>query len=379
VRSRRGATLITVCITITVLLGMVGVGVDVARAYAFKTQLKTVTDAAAMAGAIDVVKNVRGVQPRTTATSYIPLNKVNGLNTATLTSVDAVAWDFNTRTVTNTYADWDPVAANGVRVTATYSVPMTFARVFGVSTIPITETTIAAVGGVGASGCMKPWAVHYRALLNQLDESRPLATGAPRTNAYNLTADDVAYLSSNNVLTKLLSNNTATTSGGNIAQVATWREEYGPASSGNAYRDAIRGVIPCNMMRTFAPGDPLPASAGAGAGQTRDALYDFCTANGGATGGNGAQNPIECTGSPAVKLVMYTEGTGDGGANQTYSVKTTGIFKLKGYQPPGGAGPCVQGSNTNSDAMICGFFSTTATTGAFTGAVGMAQKPGIVF
>jgi hypothetical protein len=136
-------------------------------------------------------------------------------------------------------------------------------------------------------------------------------------------------------------------------------------------------------MRDFGPGDEMPPKPGNGSGITRDAIYDFCNANGGASGGNGANNPVLCTGSPAVKLIMYAEDTNSGGANQRYIVKSVGVFKVRGFEPPNqnnGQRPCSGAAQavSASDASICGFFSTTATNGAFTGSNGLTFKPAIV-
>src|SRR5215218_9171905 len=72
---RRGATIVIVAVCMVMLIGMVGVGVDFARMYAFKTQLKTVTDAAAMAGAIELGRpGARGSRPQDYALAQAPLN-----------------------------------------------------------------------------------------------------------------------------------------------------------------------------------------------------------------------------------------------------------------------------------------------------------------
>ncbi len=384
-RDRRGITLVMVAITMTVLLGFAGVGFDFARAYASRTQVKTVADAAAMAGAIKLMTAAGRAngQPETEAINYAPLNTVEGGHTATVTDADveAVQWDFNTRTVVARFGnDYTAAGVNAIEVTARYSMPTTFGRVFNVTQIPIRERTVAALGGVGTQNCLRPWAVHYRALLNQLDAAFPLPGGGTRPNSYNLTQADINFLSSNNVLTTFLQNNDDPTSPGNIAQVATWKESYAAPSSGAAYHDAIAGTIPCDQMRELGPGDPLPPKPGAGTGQTRDAVRDFCVANGGVTGNaNGANKPVDCTGLPPVKLILYTEDTGGGGATQSYIVKTVGVFKLKGFDPPNNntsTHPCLSSSTTY--ASMCGYFSTMSSNGAFTGGIGMTQKPAIV-
>jgi Flp pilus assembly protein TadG len=382
-RDRRGATLIIIAVTCVVMLGFVGVGVDFARAYAFRTRVKTVADAAAMAGGIDLAKNQRSTT-HATALAYAPRNFVEGQRTAAVSGSDvkAAVWDFNARRVDRYVASFTDPAVNAVEVTARYNVATSFGRVFNVQQIPIVERTVAAVGGVGTQDCLRPWAVSYKTLLDH----RFPPSGPPEGTAYNLNQADISWLGSGQQEIRLLQGGGNITAHGNIAQVATWKDEYASSSSNAAYTASIRGTIPCEMMRQIGPGTELPANPGVGGGATVGAIRDFCEANGGATGpnGQGAANGNRgflCTTQPSVKLAMWSHVTSGSGANPNYVVKYVAVFKIKGYQP-GTANGGANGQGTCGPAnvadQICGFFSTMATSGAFTGGAGMTQKPALV-
>ena len=379
-RDRRGATLIIVAICCIVMLGFVGVGVDFARAYAFRTKVKTVADAAAMAGAIELAKSTRANAGQV-ALQYAPRNTVEGARTATVTAADvqAVTWDFNSRTVTARFGNnFTAAAVNAVEVTARYSASTTFGQVFNVQQIPIVERTVAALGGVGTQDCLRPWAVSYQTLLNQ----RFPPSGPSGGTGYNLTPDDVSWLTNNSQPISLLQGNQNPVTPGNIAQVVTWQDAAG---NGNvAYRNAILGNIPCSQMLPIGPGTWLNTDPGGGYGQTAGAIEDFCRANGGIQriGGNGNNSGgFSCRTPPAVKLAMWDQNNGLSGNNLQYRVKYTGVFKITGFQPGrnngGGSGNGACGPASDLD-QICGTFSTMATNGAFTGSTGMTQKPAIV-
>ena len=57
-RNRRGATLVLVAMLGVVLFMFVGIAIDFGRMYAFKSQLQTRADAAAMAGIVDVQNGI---------------------------------------------------------------------------------------------------------------------------------------------------------------------------------------------------------------------------------------------------------------------------------------------------------------------------------
>jgi hypothetical protein len=380
VEARKGATLVLVAMLMVVLTGFVGVGVDFARAYAFKTQLKTVTDAAALAGAIEMIEafsagTAANEAPQTAALGYVPINTLEGIQTAYSadSNVDAVAWDFDNRTIDVTKGsngslddNYDSPDANAIRVVARYTMNTTFGRVFGVTDWTLVDTTIAALGGVGPQDCLKPWAVSYQSLLQAL-----FPNGLPPEGVnYNLTPEDMAALSSNQSPFTLLQGSGNPTTPGNIAQVVTyepgWADQVTDAN-GSPYAKAIKTSTCPNKV--IGPGTWLDTDPGAGSGQTGGPLKDFCAANGGVTAQG--QN-FTCNDAPKVKLAMWDINNGASGAGLKYRVKYVGVFAVTGFQKATGQ------PGTNPD-QIFGYFSTMPTDGGFVGAPGPTYKGAIVY
>jgi Flp pilus assembly protein TadG len=352
-RSRKGATLVLVAILMTALIGFTGIGIDASRLYLMRAQLQTTADAAAIAAIVEV--NVkRPTNATAVAISYAAKNLVER-QTPSITAggVEPGSWNYATNTFTP-LASWTDPALVAVRVTATYPGVYTFARVFGVTTKTVTARAIGAVGYVGTTSCLRPWAVSYQTLLDALYP--PAGTKTP---AYNLTAQDIQTLSGmsspNNSVT-LLNGTTNQLTNGNIAQVQT----NNPWNGNNAYKDAITG---CSNM-PIGPGTILHGDPGAGSGQTANAVKQLCGVNG---NGNSAFN---CTSLPQVKLAIWGSNNGLSGSNLTVTVKYVGVFTVTRFVP---------GSGTASDQVI-GYFNTMASSGSFsatpgpvTGAIALVQ------
>ena len=330
-RNRRGATLVMIAIMMTVMLGMVGAAVDFARMYAFKAQVQVTADASALAGALELVHGRNNTFVPDTAMKYAAFNKANGgaLVTVDRDSVQPVAWDFTTRTYT--VQTWGSSATNAVRVAARYNAPYTFGKIFGATTSTLPGEAIAAVGYVGSTNCLRPWAVWYGFLLQSLPNG---ATLNPAT--YNLTTADVQYLIANRAPVTMQFDNSNPTAPGNIANVIV----SDPWNGNNSYKEAINGAC-ANLP--IGPGTWLAADPNEGSGTTTGAVRQMCGLN-----GNG-QNSFTC--NKTVKLAVWDTNNGLSGANLRYHVKLVGVFVVTGYDPG-------QGNTTVS--RITGYFSSMA-------------------
>jgi hypothetical protein len=134
--------------------------------------------------------------PELAALAETPLNRIEGGGAAQVgdADVDAVQWDFATRTVTASFGnEYTAANANAIRVVGRYPANYTFGRVFGATVSTLVDTTVAALGGVGVQDCLKPWAVSYQTLLQSLFP----AGAVPDPATYNLTPDDIARLTQN--------------------------------------------------------------------------------------------------------------------------------------------------------------------------------------
>jgi Flp pilus assembly protein TadG len=353
-RDRRGATLVLVAILMTVLIGFTGIAIDASRLYVMRAQLQTTADASAIAGIVEV-KNKRPTQATALALQYVPQNLVERqVPTVNAADVEPGSWNFTTNTFTP-LASWTDPALGAVRVTARYPSAYTFARVFGVTGKLVQARAVAAIGYVGTTDCLRPWAVSYQTLLNVLYP--PAGTKNP---SYNLTAQDIQTLTgmsypANSIA--LLQGTSDPLTPGNIAQVVV----NDPWNGNNAYKDAIQG---CSNM-DIGPGAWIDGDPGNGGGQTASALRTFCQNNGGISGGG---QTFTCVAQPKIKLVMWDQYNGAPGSNLRVRVKYVGVFALAGFN--GGA----------NSSQVKGFFTSMATTGGFsanpspvTGSIALVQ------
>lgn len=354
-RNRTGATLVIVASLMTVIIGVAAIAIDASRLYVMRAELQTTADASAIAGIVEV-KDKRPTNATTVALAYVLPNTVeNQVATVASSDIEGGSWDFATNSFTP-LASWTDPALNAVRVTASYPGLYTFARIFGQTGKLVQARAIAALGFIGTTQCLRPWAVSYQTMLDALYP--PAGSKDP---SYDLTAQDIQTLTSmsypNNAIT-LLQGSSNTVTNGNIAQV----QVNNPWQGNNAYKNAITG---CSNM-PIGPGTILNGDPGNGGGQTSNALKSFCDANGGTTR-LGAQS-FTCNEQPRVKLAMWDQNNGLNGANLTVRVKYVGIFAVASFT----GGP--------SGTQITGYFTSMASSGGFsadptpiTGSIALVQ------
>lgn len=353
-RVRRGVTLVLVAALLTVIVGMAGVAIDMSRLYVMRAQLQTTADASAVAGIVEV-KDKRPTNAPTAALQYVPFNTVERqVATVNAGNVEGGAWDFATNSFTP-LASWTDPALNAVRVTASYQATYTLASIFGSPGRQVQARAVAALGFVGTTDCLRPWAVSYQTILDALYP--PAGSKDP---SYDLTAQDIQTLAGMSYPADsitLLQGTSNQLTPGNISQVVV----NDPWNGNNSYKNAING---CSNL-PIGPGTWLNGDPGVGAGQTATALRQFCQNNGGIQGGG--QN-FTCVGQPKIKLAMWDEANGSPGSNLMLRVKYVGVFALVGFK--GGAGP----------DQIAGYFTSMASTGSFsvnptpvTGSIALVQ------
>jgi Flp pilus assembly protein TadG/uncharacterized protein YegL len=137
---RRGNILVLTCVMLIVLLGMVAFGIDVGYMVNCRNEIQRATDAAALAGAGDLVKGVGPAEAA--ALSFLAKNKVGGRTlTAANATIEFGIWNPGSRT-------FGPAAngqiPNAIRVsTVDKAQPMFFGRVFGLSTFDSKASAIA--------------------------------------------------------------------------------------------------------------------------------------------------------------------------------------------------------------------------------------------
>jgi len=141
---QRGQSMVIITMALVSLLGVAGIAIDVSHLYAAYEQLQASTQAAALAGA-SVMPNDTASQATTAATNYSAAS--GGSNAqANLTNVTMTA-QLKCLTSTGILCSTSPANANAIVVKQQASVPMTFAKLFGVNSVPISATATASSKG----------------------------------------------------------------------------------------------------------------------------------------------------------------------------------------------------------------------------------------
>ena len=144
-RDRRGSVALVVAASALPLLGLVGLAVDVGRAYATRNVLQASADAAALAGAQDLNSNTAagaaatalsysGASGGRNARSDMTITVANGYPKAKCLASTGVLCDNASR-------------ANAMVVQQQAIVPTTFGRLFGIDTLTVTATATASSSG----------------------------------------------------------------------------------------------------------------------------------------------------------------------------------------------------------------------------------------
>jgi Flp pilus assembly protein TadG len=163
-RHQRGAVSVLVALSTVVLLGFAALGVDYGYLAYSQRRLQSATDAAALAGAVDL-----WTQSWDIASSDAQAFSAGRNNTlpAGVVAASAVVTGLKLASVTLPYAQ-AASGNNGIQVTQQATVPLYFARVFGK-----TSQTISATSTAGAGGGAEP--ALYNVMI-VLDATRSMAT-----------------------------------------------------------------------------------------------------------------------------------------------------------------------------------------------------------
>jgi hypothetical protein len=151
----------------------------------------------------------------------------------------------------------------------------------------------------------------------------------------------------------------------------TWEDNW-PGTVTDANGSPYAKAIASNQCpnKQIGPGTWLDTDPGAGSGQTRQPIADFCRKNGGTNPPNGNPANFDCIADPKVKLVIWDIYNGSPGSNLQYRVKYVGVFSVTRFSA---------GTGQNADDQVYGYFSSMPTTGGFTGSVGPTFKGAIVY
>lgn len=149
-RSERGATIVLVALSITALLSVVALAVDVGMLLNARTEAQRTADAAAMAGAGMLIPGPTDeAGARAEAERFGEMNAVQGI--VDIDPVEDVDVDLDELTVT-VRAHRDDVRGGPVETW--------FARVFGVNVVNIGADATAKVLPASAATCLKPFSIY---------------------------------------------------------------------------------------------------------------------------------------------------------------------------------------------------------------------------
>lgn len=159
VKEEKGVIAPLAAVFLTALIGFVGLAVDLGMFYTARTELQSAADAAALAGAMDMIIDSNGDNvaeanydgAEATTKTYVESNKFNG---ALLTWTDGDdtfecgKWDFETDGF-ESLGGTDPEDLDTVRVTMSRVVDTYFSRIFGIDTFDIDVSAAAHMGCAG--------------------------------------------------------------------------------------------------------------------------------------------------------------------------------------------------------------------------------------
>jgi Flp pilus assembly protein TadG len=176
-RDRRGAVAMLTAAAIVALAGVGAIAVDVGYAVTAQRKLQASTDAAALAGALEIGSTT--INPVTKATSYSATsgnqNAAPNL-TVTMASGYPVLKCFTSTGVTCVSGMSGVPSANGIQVKQQASVPTFFGNVIGVSSLSISATATAGAKGGKATPMDVMIIVDTTSSMNSADSSCSGAT-----------------------------------------------------------------------------------------------------------------------------------------------------------------------------------------------------------
>jgi len=153
---QRGQSAVWIGLSLTAMLGLTGMSLDLGHVYVLHSKLQVSVNAAALSGASAAgLYNTGANSASSVATTYAGLNPVPGAGTAVVTTPCINALNNTTSGCTNdSSGNASPsTSANAVRVTQTATVPMFFMKIFGVSSM-----TVKAIA-TAADSSTQPWNV----------------------------------------------------------------------------------------------------------------------------------------------------------------------------------------------------------------------------
>ena len=162
-RAERGAVAVITAVALTGLVALTGAAVDLGVVYSARSELQNATDAAAMAGAAELVTDIDGDQVVETNYSGARDSAIGFVESNTMVTEDLVwneesdmyeagLWDFDLNDFSMLGDSADPDDLNAVRVSMQRPVDMLFAKVVGLDQVQVGVSSTAFLGCAGSGG-----------------------------------------------------------------------------------------------------------------------------------------------------------------------------------------------------------------------------------
>lgn len=393
-KARRGAIVVIVGVMIVALMAITALSLDFSRMWSLRNELQTSADAAALAGAIQLIAPRNTAAAMDSARAYAARNLAMQ-GAAVVDSITVGDWDDSTATYVPGVNPPDAIHI----VVSRQSTGLLMAMLG----VPLPRIRARATGWaeapVATSGCIKPWAIPYVTLMSRINTYRGLPnTTANLTRPFDQTAD-MAALQAMSTADRTFSLKlgsgvindslpTSSTLPGNYQAVQMpkyWdaaTQTYpspGPVSGANEYRNLVSGST-CNGLSV---GDSLLTQPGNMVGPTLQGAQVQGTPPAGIchtivnTPGNLAThgNCLDANGNVGVdvKAAFYLCSTGCSGQSKV-GVTLLGSFTLTKVYPTNAGG-----QNPAYDrAQIEGIFTPIQDMGPVGGGSTTLQRPILV-
>jgi hypothetical protein len=351
--TRRGAVLVMAALLMVVVLSILVVVVDISRIYVLKSELQTGADAAALAGVMELAEGAPTQMVQDTAITYGGANNAGGAAvTIVAADIRCGTWDDDAGSYTNDSGTCG-VQHNAVTVTAransTNSIPGILAGIF-----PIKATGRAYAAYIGASKCIKPWAIPYAKLTTTL---QPLNTDTLR----DLDETDIELLKqrTKDELTFTLKIGTPPDAGNFGSLYIPSSDPDAPNGGANLYE---YNITDCNPT-LIGIGDTLETQTGNIKGPTTKGIQDLCMQDGTyvVVGDIGTCYDSDGNVGIPVKAALWSQGTWKSTGNFAVIVRQIVSFVFDNYN--------------EKDAIVTGHFLPLLTDGSITVTPTTVQRP----
>ncbi|MBK5188046.1 MAG: Tad domain-containing protein [Gemmatimonadaceae bacterium] len=314
--------LLLVAMSLTVIMALAALVVELSRLMSNASELQTLTDASALAGAYGLDKT-RNASYTTIADSTASGILVEGA--AQTVTYRYGKWDTTTKSL-DTSASVTLANADAVKATATLSATHFLGGVLGTTNdYSIQRSAVAWMGGsVNSTSCLKPWAVPVSALKVQL--------GYPADDTTALTEADIAALNAGAASDTITIKKGSGTADGSISDNGTSAPgAFGAVTLGGSpgaktYLQSLEDNTCSNA--TVSVGDVVTSEQGNIVGPTRTGICYLCNC----TDPNG-NSDIVCDPPYTATIIVYS--TIITGGLPQYVVGYFGVFKITGYHSDG--------------------------------------------